>query len=522
MFADKTMETGASAGTSDLTLGTSVSGWKTWRSQKADTTVVPYFAEIADGSIWEVGYGTLTYGSPDKITGRVLMLSSTGSLVNFASATVYVMSIPNAAILNHLIGGGGAAARPGWLPIGGRWRDDSAGLGTRAIDYIKTGSGASANSETGRLDGASGIYVASNAAPIRDTTTSGSTIGINDRGYIVNHDTTAAVRVAALPAVATATAGFYVGIYADGIFPVRITTNSGEAIDNSVVPPGQVVWVRCTGAKWLTQGSATQALIGRRQTVTTGPLSSGAPSFLATASGLNLATQNIAAATPLIVRASNGAVDRWGLSAGNLTFSSLTDATTNYLYVTVGVDGPLTAGKTTLAPIYQESGTPATTNGQFTFNYGEMKGYLGNGSSAPQAYVAFIGEATTSGGNITAVTAYAYNGRYDSGYTATLPAGGIGVTKNHNIGCLPLAFEFRAHCTTTDAGWAVGDEISTKNMTGYNGASDTVPVIGSGTKAMTAQTSGNPFYVLHKSTGAVTALTLASWKYRMTADRGWG
>lgn len=118
MFAERTMETGASSGTSTLTLGTSVSGWKTWRSQLADTTVVFYFAEISDGSIWEAGYGTLTYGSPDTITGRALLLSSTGSLVDFASATVYVMSVPNAAAIKHLISGGKATARPAWLQYG--------------------------------------------------------------------------------------------------------------------------------------------------------------------------------------------------------------------------------------------------------------------------------------------------------------------------------------------------------------------------------------------------------------------
>lgn len=45
--------------------------------------------------------------------------------------------------------------------------------------------------------------------------------------------------------------------------------------------------------------------------------------------------------------------------------------------------------------------TPSTTNGQFTFNYGEMKGYMGNGSTAPQAYIAFVGECVTNGSSVT-------------------------------------------------------------------------------------------------------------------------
>lgn len=520
MFAERTMETGASSGTSVLTLGTSVSGWKTWRSQLADGAVVFYFAEISDGSIWEAGYGTLTYGSPDTITGRVLLLSSTGSLVDFAGATVYVMSIPNADAMRHLIGGGLAATRPGWLPNGGRWTDSSAGIATRLIDYIKHGT---PNVEMGRYDGAKGIYISSNAAPIRDTTTSGSTIGLNDRGYIVSHDTGAAVRVAALPAVATATEGFYAGIYADGIFPVFLDTNSTEAVDNAVVPPGQVVWVRCTGSKWLTQGNANQALIGRRQTVTAGPLSSGAPNLLATVSGLPLSTSNVAAATPLIVRASNGDFERWGLSTGNVSFGTLTNTTTNYLYVTVGVDGVLTGGFTTLAPIYQESGTPATTSGQYTFNYGEMKGYLGNGSTAPAVYVVFVGEAVTSGGNVTAVTAYAYNGRYQSAFTTTLPGARVRTSSNHNIGASPREFKIAFECISADAGCAAGDRLTLGvSAWTFDGATVRPPSVAAGPKSIAFMSENSAQWTfVNNTTGVAVGLTAASWKFQFLADRGW-
>ena len=521
MFAERTMETGASSGTSMLTLGTSVSGWKTWRSQLATATVVFYFAEISDGSIWEAGYGTLTYGSPDTITGRTLILSSTGSLVDFASATVYVMSVPNAVAMKHMLNPI-AATRPAWLQAGGTWRDYTLGLGTTWVEKLATSAVAGGDAEMGRLDVAKKIFIASNAAPIRDTTTSGSTIAVTDRGYIVSHDTSAAVRVAVLPAAATAGEGFYVGIYADGIFPVFIDTNATEAIDNAVVPPGQVVWVRCTGAKWLTQGNANQALIGRRQTVTAGPLSSGAPSFLSTVAGLAITTGSIAAGVPFIVRASQGDLERWGLSTANLTFSSLTNSTVNYLYVTVGVDGTLTAAKTTLAPIYQESGTPAVTSGQYTFNYGEMKGYLGNGATAPAVYAVFIGEATCSGGNVSAVAAYAYNGRYDSGFTATLPAAATPVSKNHYIGAPPGAVEFIAENTTTNLGFAVGDQVRWGSFYGDDGATN-VPNVLYSTRLTVGATPGasGAWKLINKASGAQGTLTNASWKYKLIADRRW-
>lgn len=361
-------------------------------------------------------------------------------------------------------------------------------------------------------------------APIRDTTTSGSTIAVTDRGYIVSHDTSAAVRVAVLPAAATAGEGFYVGIYADGIFPVFLDTNSTEAIDNAVVPPGQVVWVRCTGAKWLTQGTGNRPRTGTPHTVTTGPLSSGAPSFLSTVAGLAITTNSIAAGVPLIVRASQGLdFERWGLTTSNLTFSSLTNTATNYLYVTVGVDGVLTPGSTTVVPVYQESGTPAVTAGLFTFNYGEMKGYLGNGVTAPAVYLVIIGHAVCSGGNVSAVMSYAYNGRYDSGFTATLPAAGTPVTKNHNLGVTPLEYDFIAENTTTDVGYAVGVQISSKSMYCDNGASNSLAISLSATTSTVTVigSTTNPYKAINGVTGADSTFTLASWKYKLIACRGW-
>lgn len=533
MFGDKTMQTGNSSGTSDLTLSTDVAGWKTWRSQKADGTRVGYYAEVEDGDIWEIGHAPLTYGSPDKLTGRTLASSSTGSLVDFGGVKVYVMSVPLAFVMDHLVNGGGATSRPAWLPTGGTWRDDNAGLGTRAVDYLKTGSGTTANSEKGRLDGATGIYIASNAAPIRDTGTSGATVATDDRGVIVSLNTAAAARVATLPAAATAGvttyqpggAGFYVGIYADGIFPALIDTNGSEAVDNAVVPPGQVVWFRSTGTKWLSQGNSNQTLIGRRQTVTRGPLSSGAPNLLATVSGLALSTSNVAAASPLVVRASNSDAERWGWATGNVSFGTLADATTSYLYVTVGVDGILTGGKTTLAPVYQESGAPATTSGQYTFNYGEMKGYLGNGSTADEVFMVFVGEAVTSGGNVTAVTAYVYNGRYVSGFTNTLPTTSTAVSANHNIGVVPMRAVMEIECITTDGSYAVGERISSDAglATKDSGAAWGAPSIGKTTKVATLSTANSiAFVATTKGGGGFATLTLANWKYRFIADRGWG
>lgn len=270
-----------------------------------------------------------------------------------------------------------------------------------------------------------------------------------------------------------------------------------------------------------------------RQTVAGGPVTTaGMPSFLpATAGGLSVASTNVDGTHPLAVTAANNAdpttgaqKDRLGLSTSNLTWGSLTASATNYLYVTVGAGGALTTGVTTVAPIYQQGGTPATANQQFTFNIGEMRGYLGNGSTAPQAYVVFVGEAVTSATAVTSTAAYAYNGVYDSGYTNTLPGAGAAVTKGHNIGVVPRLADFRVQCITAEFGYAVGDELGMGSMVTAWSTLFGVPSVSASRTSMTAITSNtgtNNWDTVNKSTGASFILTAANWKYRLIASRGW-
>lgn len=266
----------------------------------------------------------------------------------------------------------------------------------------------------------------------------------------------------------------------------------------------------------------------RRQTVVGGPVTAaGFPDFFpAAAAGLVLTQQNVSALAPFVVAAANGfgasgANDRVGISIVNLAWPAFPDNSTSYAYVDVAANGVLTPGHTTLAPAYQQAGAYSLVNGQHTFNIVEMMMKVGDGAAANQVWRVFVGEVVTAAGAITSAIAYAYDGRYDSGYTPTLPAAGTAVVKNHNLGVIPGAMDFRANCTTSDAGWAVGDEVGLGALNGYNGSSLTNPALGASTKAMTSQCSGFPWYVLHKSTGVSTSLTATSWKYKFTADRGW-
>ena len=239
MFAERTMETGASSGTSMLTLGTSVSGWKTWRSQLATATVVFYFAEISDGSIWEAGYGTLTYGSPDTITGRVLILSSTGSLVDFASATVYVMSVPNAVAMKHMLNPI-AATRPAWLQAGGTWRDYTLGLATTWVEKLATSAVAGGDAEMGRAYISPLIYVPSPRKLWEDVGANNLTLDADDIGKVLCFDCTAGQRTATLLASATAKHGYSVDVLAYGSSTngVTLAPNGSDAINQLRIPPG--------------------------------------------------------------------------------------------------------------------------------------------------------------------------------------------------------------------------------------------------------------------------------------------
>lgn len=268
-----------------------------------------------------------------------------------------------------------------------------------------------------------------------------------------------------------------------------------------------------------------QGWAATRQTVVFGPDSSGLPNFLpATSGSLTLTTQNLTV-TPLVVSAANGAnstvLDANIFGSANTNFSwSCTASITNYLYVTIS-GGVLTPGTTSLVPIYQLGGTPSTTNGQFTFNIAEMQGYLGNGSTAPQTNLVFVGEAVAGSSSITSTVQYAYRGYFDSGLTATLPGASANVSYNHNIGAVPKSRPFiYLQCTTANAGYAVGDTITDPSTA--TASLDLMPtilmnrLIGGFSTA-----SGSAFAVTPKTGGANTNLTAADWSFGMIFSRGW-
>lgn len=290
---------------------------------------------------------------------------------------------------------------------------------------------------------------------------------------------------------------------------------------------GQFLGISGADAAW--QVPAYPGFSGVRQTMSAGPVTTaGLPSLLpsTTTATLNLTSQNVSSTYPLVATAAAGwsnatgaPVDTIGYSTANLTWSSLTVSSKNYLYVTIS-GGVMTPGKTLLPPIYQWGGTPATTNGQFTFNIGEMRGYLGNGTTAPQTNLVFVGEADTSGTAVTATIVYAYNGRYESGLTA-LPAAFTVVTGNHNIGCLPGQFDVLLKNTTTDSGYPVGSVVSlSRNFVDNDGVNQRplpMPV----TENTIRMVTSNLWNGINYGRSAGFSITLASWSYKFVVGRGW-
>ncbi|WP_425066972.1 hypothetical protein [Reyranella sp.] len=293
---------------------------------------------------------------------------------------------------------------------------------------------------------------------------------------------------------------------------------------------GQFLGISGADAAW--QTPPYPAFSGRRQTVSAGPVSAaGLPTFLpATTTGtLTLQSSNVSPTYPLVATAAAGwsnasgaPVDVIGVTTGPLTWTGLVAnraaATPNFLYVTIA-GLVLTTGSTLLPPIYQFGGTPAVTSGQFTFNIAEMRGYLGNGTSAPQVNLVMVGEAATGTSAVVSTVAYAYNGFYDSGWTATLSNSGL--TASCNVGAEPSLYvtKYAIYCTTADLGYSVGDVLINNVFAGGTNSSPIVPYA-------TRNTVGIPVVVnqaaIVKTSGNMTTqATLSSWKYKLIAERGW-
>jgi hypothetical protein len=256
-------------------------------------------------------------------------------------------------------------------------------------------------------------------------------------------------------------------------------------------------------------------VVSVRQTVLSGPVdTNGFAAF-----GGSTGSTTVTTSGTIVATAAQANTNRTGTKV-NPSFTGLSTNGTMYLYVDVNADGTLTEGVGTLAPIYQWGGTPATTSGLFTFNIQQMTGYIGNGSTAPAGYRVYLGEATVAGAVVTAIVWYALMGRYDSGFTATLPGGSL-TSRNSNLGVADQDASLIAECTTADQGYVVGDrlDMSTDNP-GSSGNFSAVPLIT--TRNTVAFSKGMAtYYANQKGANVPIGLTNSSWKYKLITKRSW-
>lgn len=532
---------------------TGVGAWQPWSTEIADGVEVFFYVENEDGSLWERYFGTFHSNvTPNTVSRDEFLGSSTGSPIDWQSSDVasglYVYSVADSAALNHLLAPfvDGTDNAPGWLPVGARVIDNS-DTSTNIWPSLRkiTGGDTPTFIEDGRYHVDKGIFAGNGRRASTAVGATTKTFNIADVGGSFTFDNSAVDLAATLPKGSDVGDGYSLELKglstAHGIV---LTPDAGDGIDGradgatKTIPGGVLFTIRWSAAddSWLTNYRPVFA--GVRQTVAAGPLTTaGLPNFLpSTDADLNLGSQNITSGALFVAAAAKGwgptgqPADAVGYSASDLIWNGLTAsraaATPNFLYVTINADGSLTPGSTTVAPIHQWAGTPATTAGQFTFNIAEMKGYMGNGSAAPQANIVFVGEAATDGTGVISTVAYAYNGRYDSGFTATLFATATEQVKNHNIGTAPGKTALIVECTTAQSPWAVGDQISTANGVLHSTTSSGTAAQWMGIRT-TAKTIGfslgadGVFAAIAPSTGNGTTLTTTSWKYKFVAERGW-
>ena len=275
MFAEKIGESVSTTGTGTFSLTqTAYGAFRTWRSGFATGTAAWYLATNDTGTIWEIGYGTFTTGSPDTLT-RTLVASSSGALINWATTPYRVYSIPTGTALAHMLAPlvNGVANVPGWLPAGALWLDYTLGL---AVAWIKkryisgTRTTAANHAEEGRFHLASGtnFFAASQRALFVDKGAASYTFTADDIGKVLAFDCTASARTLTMLVNSAAGMGHgaYVFVYPYGstVNGVTFTPGGADTTDLATAPAGRITKFQWDGArsKWVadyTPNATTQS-----------------------------------------------------------------------------------------------------------------------------------------------------------------------------------------------------------------------------------------------------------------------
>ena len=131
----------------------------------------------------------------------------------------------------------------------------------------------------------------------------------------------------------------------------------------------------------------------------------------------------------------------------------------------------------------------------------------------------YVGEAYAGASTLSFVSAYAFNGAYDSGWITPLPGVATVVSKNSYMGVVPNAFTLTFKNLAGDSGFNPGD-ISSNWASSAGGVLVAVTVnVGKNVIGYTTGSS-TAWFAINKTTGAIFTPTSANWAYRLTANRG--
>lgn len=203
--------------------------------------------------------------------------------------------------------------------------------------------------------------------------------------------------------------------------------------------------------------------------------------------------------------------------SSDVTLASLPASTTSYIFLD-NLNGNISSQS--LVDIWQNGGTISVVNNQITYDYSTHKCYVGNGSSANQVSWIVVAEVDTNATVVTAIRTRAYAGFYDSGFTNTLVAAAGTYTKNHNIGTKDITIKETIECITneTTLGYVVGDSFD--NTVGTNASYSYAPAMNKLRNTVIVRRPSSAGYSIpHATTGVMTVLTAANWKYKIVAVR---
>lgn len=262
MLADKVMMTlvGGFTGIGTYQLFEAVGAFQTWRAEFATgASGLLYAAQNQDGTIWELGFGTLNYGPPDTLS-RTLLRSSTGSLIDWQAtdAPIYVYSPTSNQVVKFFAAplAEGPSDLPGWLQKGMAWLDHALGITTawvkkRYIDGDLDSIGS--HIEEGRYYITPKIFAASQRRLFVDKGAANYVFTADDVGKVLCFDCTAATRT--LTMLESTEDGMGHSAYVD-VLPygstangVTFTPGGSETTDLATAPPGRVTRFTWDGAK---------------------------------------------------------------------------------------------------------------------------------------------------------------------------------------------------------------------------------------------------------------------------------